>query len=450
MYHQGVRKLVARNKLSRVLVLSSATIFLSLSLTACTTLGKKAGSMQAELAAGHVGNALAIVEARDLQQKDVLVSLNKGMLRRIKGDYQGSNRVFEVAKQQIEELYGVSVSEQAGALIINDTMRSYSGDRYEQVLLHAYMAMNYIQQDDLDAARVEMLQANVKMQEWGEQPEEDPFVRYLSGIIFETLGEKDQALVAYRQAKDAYKSTMDKQKLNVPAVLKKDLLRSLANEGFNDELRRLKKEFKIKRFKPRALARGYGELVVVLNSGIAPIRKENSIVVNTSGEVVDTVKIAVPSYPQSKQRFHARLVTDHKVSANLEVIEDIDALARAALDAEMPLIITRAIARAVIKHEGQEKVEEKRGALAGFLATVVNIATERADVRSWTTLPQTIQLARVRLPKGKHKVNIEIYNAAGTLVDTIKKEVNIKSRQSSFITEHWLAPNMSLHVVSNK
>ena len=413
-------------------------------------MGQKAESMQSALAVGRVGNALEMAEQEDSQQEDVLASLNKGMLRRIKGDYQGSNQIFEIAKRQIEELYGVSVSEQAGALIVNDKLRSYSGDRYEQVLLHAYMAMNYLQLDDLDAARVEMMQANVKMQEWGEQPEEDPFVRYLSGMIYESLGETDQALVAYRQAKESYQSTKEKQNLEIPAVLKKDLLRVLAKEGFDDELHVLKKEFNMKRFKSKKAVRGTGELIVVLNSSLAPIREEASIVANVTGEVVDTVKIAVPKYPESKQRYSARLTTDQKVSANLELVEDVDALARAALGSDMPVITARAIARAVIKHKTQEKVEEERGALAGFLATVVNVATEQADTRSWTTLPQTIQLARVKLPKGPNKVSISIHSESGALVDTIQREVNIKSGQSVFLTEHWVAPNMMLSVVSDK
>jgi hypothetical protein len=116
----------------------------------------------------------------------------------------------------------------------------------------------------------------------------------------------------------------------------------------------------------------------------------------------------------------------------------------------MPLITTRAIARAVVKHKTQERVEEKRGAMMGFLATVVNVATERADTRSWTTLPQTIQLTRVKLPAGVNKVNIEIYNASGALVDTIEKEVRVKSGKIVFLTEHWIAPNMSLNIVSKK
>lgn len=429
-----------------------AIVFLCLSLllTGCVTLGKKAETMHGALAAGRIGNALEIAEQEDAQHEDVLASLNKGMLRRIKGDYQASNQIFEIAKGKIEELYGVSVSEQAGALIVNDKMRGFSGDRYEQVLLHAYMAMNYIQLNDLDAARVEILQADVKMQEWGEQPEEDPFVRYFSGMIFEALGETDQALVAYRQAKKVYESTKDKQDIGVPDTLKKDLLRLLAQEGHDEELRTLKKNFNLKRFKPRKIAKGEGELVVIVNSSLAPVREENRIVANVTGKVVDTVKIAVPKYPAPKQRYSAQLTTDNKVSANLELVEDIDALARAALASDMPLITTWAIARAVVKHETQEKFEEKRGPLAGFLATVVNVATEQADTRSWTTLPQTIQLARVKLPEGKNKVNINIHGESGALIDIIQKEVDIKSGQTAFLMEHWVAPNMSLNVIAKK
>lgn len=433
----------------RVIVLTVVSVLLSVSLAGCMGLGSKAASVQIELAAGRVDNAFAIAEKEDSDEDEVLASLNKGMLRRMKGDYQGSNRIFEVAKKHIEELYGVSVSEQAGSMVVNDTLRSYSGDRYEQVLLHAYMAMNYIQLDDFDSARIEMMQADVKMQEWGEDPEDDPFVRYLSGMIYEALGEKDQAVVSYRQAKDVYKATIKKQNTGIPTVLKKDLLSSLAREGFNDELRVLKKEFKMSTFKPKVVAKGFGELIVVLNSGLAPVRKEVAIAA-VSYEVTGTIKIAVPSYPDSKQRFFARLKTEHKIYADLELVENIDALARAALSNDMPVITTRAIARAVVKHKTQKMAQERGGALAGLLATVANIASEQADTRSWITLPQTIQMARVKLPVGVNKVNIEISNASGTLVDTIYKEVLVKSRKSSFLTEHWVAPNMALNVVADK
>ena len=417
---------------------------LSLFINGCATYGQKAGSIRDSLLVGQASAALALAEKEDKAEEDVLASMNKGMLRRITKDFRGSNQILEVAKKHIEELHGVSVSEQLGAVTVNDTLRNYAGDRYEQVLLHAYMAMNYIQVNDLDAARVEMLQADVKMQEWGEAPEEDPFVRYLSGMIYEALGENDQAVVSYRRAGEIYKSTVDKQALNVPRVLKEDLLRTLANEGLWDEYKNLKKSFGMTTFKPTKLGSGFGELVVVLNNGLAPVRSSNSIATATGGDVVDLVKIAVPIYPNPpRQLYKARLVTNGK-NVDLDPVENVDALARNALDSDMPVITARAIARAIVKHSTQKEAEDRGGALAGFLMTVTNIATEQADTRSWTTLPQEIQLARVVLPEGTRKVQIQMLNTAGVPVDVIDNEVDIKSGKRTFISEHWISPTMAM------
>ena len=170
------------------------TAVLLLMMAGCATYSQQATSMRDNLLVGRADLAKELAEKEDETATDVLACLNKGMLRRITNDYAGSNQILEVAKQHIESLYGVSVSDMAGSVIINDAIRDYKGDRYEQVLLHAYMAMNYLQLGKPDSARVEMLQADVKMMEWGDQPDEDPFVRYFAGMIFEALGEDDQAL----------------------------------------------------------------------------------------------------------------------------------------------------------------------------------------------------------------------------------------------------------------
>lgn len=425
-------------------------LILSLYLSGCATYAKKAGSIRDNLLAGQVGQALNAAEKEDRSEEDVLASLNKGMLRRMVGNYHGSNQILEVAKRHIEELHGISVTEQLGAVTINDSMRKFVGARYEQVLLHAYMALNYIQLDDLDAARVEILQADVKMQEWGEAPEEDPFVRYLSGMIYEALGESDQAVVAYRQAKSVYKSTVDKQPLNIPQVLKADLLRTLANEGLWSEYKRLKKSFGLASFKPTKLDNGFGELIVILNNGLAPVRSSSFISTSSGTDVVDIIKIAVPTYLRPPGRLYkARLMVDGE-SVDLETVENIDALARSTLNDEMPAITARAIARAVVKHKTQKNAEDKGGAMAGFLMTVTNIITEQGDTRSWTTLPQEIQMARMVLPSGPQNVRIQMLNSAGVIVDVIDKVVNIKSGKRSFVSEHWVSPNRVMSVAADK
>jgi hypothetical protein len=72
------------------------------------------------------------------------------------------------------------------------------------------------------------------------------------------------------------------------------------------------------------------------------------------------------------------------------------------------------------------------------------MVTERADTRSWTTLPQEIQLQRIRLPVGEHQLSIQMKNAAGQVVDVMNEKVMIKPKQSSFVIKHWNAPKVRL------
>ena len=415
-----------------------AVALLVLYLGACTTYSRHATSLRDDLLTGRTELARMAAEKEDLNEDDVLASLNKGMLRRMTGDYRASNQIFEIAKQRMESLYGISITDTAASMTINDAMRAYKGDRYEQVLLHAYMAMNYLQLGELDSARVEMLQADVKMMEWGEQPEEDPFVRYFAGMIYEALGEDDQALVSYRKARDVYVATRDKQRLDVPLMLKKDLLRLLAGQGLWDEYRAMKSEFGLEDHQPVELGDNAGGLVVLLSSGLAPIRTETSIM-TYSAEVQANVRIAFPVYETDPRPANRARLKIRSKRIDLETVENIDGIARAALDAKMPLVMTRAIARAVIKYQSQKKANEQ-DALAGFLLTVTNLATERADTRSWTTLPREIQMARVMLPAGVHDATIDVVNAAGAVIDTIDVRVDIAPGEHSFLTRHWVAP----------
>ncbi|NOQ87567.1 MAG: hypothetical protein GQ550_01460 [Gammaproteobacteria bacterium] len=317
-------------------------------------------------------------------------------------------------------------------------MRGYEGDRYEQLLLHAYMALNYIQMGQLDGARVEMLQANVKMMEWGDEPEEDAFLRYLEGMIYESLGEEDSALISYRKAYTVYKEKGGDQYPFAPELIKKDLLRLLAWNGLWSEYKSYKKEFNMANYKPVKASKNFGELVVILNNGLAPIRSEKAIPIFSS-EVQQNLRIAFPVYDRPKQFLYASRIRINNKQKTLETVEDIDALARYSLEQAMPGIMVRATARAVIKYNTQHTANES-SSIAGLLMTITNLVTERADTRSWTTLPQEIQLQRVLLPVGEHQLQIQMVNAAGRVVDVIEERVVIKPKQSSFVIRHWNTP----------
>jgi len=411
---------------------------LGLFLQSCASYGSRATTMRDGMLTGHPELSLAVAEKEDPEQKHVIASLDKGMLRRINHDYSGSNQILEVAKQEIEELYGFSVTENLASVTINETLRGYEGDRYEQLLLHAYMAMNYIQLGDVDSARVEMLQADVKMMEWGDEPEEDAFLRYLEGIIYESLDEQDSALISYREAYIVYKEKGGAQYPVAPELLKKDLLRLLARQGLWSEYESYKKEFNMPDYKPPKASKKFGELVVILNNGLAPIRSEKAIHIFSS-EVQQNLRIAFPVYDHPKQRLYTPRISINNKQVAMETVEDIDALARYSLEQAMPGIMVRATARAVVKYNTQHTAQEN-SSLAGLLMTVTNIVTERADTRSWSTLPEEIQLQRIVLPVGKHQLQIQLLDAAGLVADVIDEKVVIKPEQINFVIKHWNTP----------
>ena len=420
------------------MLLVFVTCCLSVLIQSCTSYGHHAATMRDGLLTGHPQLSLAIAEKKDPEQEEVISSLDKGMLRRMTNDYQGSNQVLEVAKQEIEKLYGISITENLASVAVNDTLRGYEGDRYEQLLLHAYMAMNYIQLGQLDSARVEMLQANVKMMEWGEEPEEDAFLRYLEGIIYEALREYDSALISYRKAYTVYKEKGGAQYPLPPMALKKDLLRMLAWQGLWSEYKSYQKEFSLTDFEPYKLNSKFGEVVIILNNGLAPIRSESALPIY-SVDVQRNLRVAFPVYREPKKQLFMPQVIINQQPYLLETVEDIDALARYSLEQAMPGIMARATARAVVKYNTQHSANEN-SSIAGLLMTVTNLITERADTRSWTTLPQEIQLQRILLPVGEHQVTIQMTDHSGQVVDVMEETVVISPRQSSFIIRHWNTP----------
>jgi len=52
-----------------------------------------------------------------------------------------------------------------------------------------------------------------------------------------------------------------------------------------------------------------------------------------------------------------------------------------------------------------------------LLANVVSIATEQSDKRSWRTLPDRIQMARLAAPPGNYTVTVEYYDRSGGLIE---------------------------------
>lgn len=421
--------------------ISRALLLLVLSgvfvLQGCSHYAQKSQGVRDSLKSGRPDLALREFEQQSHDASDkVLTHLHKGMLKRMTGAYASSNKDFEVAKKEMADLYTTSVTQAVGSAVVNDTVRDYAGDRYEQVLLHSYMALNYIAQGKIDSARVEILQADVKMREWGETPLEDPFVRYLSGIIYEALGEYDQALVSYRKAVKVYKKTISKHGLPVPNQLKHDLLRMLAYENLSDELEQYSKEFSIKYNHKDEKKKGY--LIAVLDNGLGPVKSQHTIM-TWSPIVNQRLKLALPVYTSKARVTHPARIVVNNQAYDFNTVENIDGMARKALVEEMPAITVRALARMVIKHKAAKEAEKRGGGLMGLAFKIGGIVSEVADTRNWSSLPQEIQLIRIPLSPGEYNARIEIMGRS-RVIDSMEHPISVKKGRLTFISDHWAAP----------
>ncbi len=438
-------------------------------LTGCATYSASFEVIERDLSTRQYDAALKNIEKQSGSKKDrVLYLLNKGMVLRMKRDFTGSNQALEAAKAEMERLYTASVSENTLSFVVNDATVSYAGDDYEQVLVHLYMALNYLELGQPREARVEALQVDLKLREIGEKIPgnkftEDALSRYLTGLIYEELGEWSDAMIDYRKAYEAYKKYQVNFGVPVPDMLKHDLLRLAQRQGLKDELAQYKKEFGITpEQKENHTSEQEGELVFVLNNGLAPIKREKtvsswapapSVVVGNAPRKPFTpspvaVSISLPYYESRPNKVLSARISVSGKQASTQLMENIDAIARASLDSRMPAITARSIARAVSKGAIQESVDragnnrnnDAAALIGSFAVRVAAIATERADTRSWLTLPANVQLARLPLPPGSYSVTIELMGANNQVIATQEYPgIIINAKRKTYLTQHWVS-----------
>jgi len=416
---------------------------LIIAASGCATYAYKFQPIERALAAHQPDAALtALDQAYTPSGVDApLYYLNKGMLLRLNKRYADSNSAFETAQRLLDKVEAVSVTEQTSSFIVNDTVHSYEGEDFEKVLLHIYKALNYLDLQQPYEARVETLQVDIKIRELnsgttGAALTEEAFARYLSGIIYENLGEWSDAMIAYRKAYEAFNVYKKKYNVALPESLKFALLRLAERQGLEDELKKYREEFGIKDWPSVASREANGELVLMLHSGLVALKSE------VASQALDPgsgrfIRIALPVYrPRAVVVTQARLRVGEQ-TVQLDMVEDVTALAIKSLESHMAAITARTVARAAVKYR-MAKQAEKRDAAVGLLVNLAGVIAEQADTRSWSSLPAQIHLGRVSLAPGTYKAQLELLDNSGKLIHTQDfGNISITQGKATYLTFHW-------------
>lgn len=374
-------------------------------LQACAVHQQKVNSLAERLEHSTPEETLLSLQAISPSGRDrAQYLLNTGLLKSITGDFEGANRDLQSAKEILNALQAISVSENLGAAMVNETLRSYDGSASERVLLHELLSINYLMLNNLDAARVEVLQADVVMKELAR--EDEPIgqlasAHYIAGLVYELGGELDDAMISYRKAANI----MALRNMQPPPALESSLLSLSQRLGMDEEYEKYREQFT---FVVEPHAPDAAEIIVIYWDGVVTSKRGNSLSVWVLS-LDQAVSLALPYYPPSN---YANNPLDLHMAGQhhrTETIEDIEALSREDLDDESAAIYAMTLARMVTKYELVKTVGDQNNSL-GLLINIATILSESADIRSWNMLPSSIQFARFWLPTGEYSLPFPHYS----------------------------------------
>lgn len=395
---------------------------LLLAFLGCATYQDHVGKARSYLEQGKIDEALSDLSIRANRPSDdqLVYVLDYATALQFAEKYDESNTYFMQAEKLSEEKDYHSATRVAGSMLFNEEMVQYKGDSFEKAFIHVFLALNFLHARNYDSAMVEVRRMNEKYTKsrLAEKRsfEINPFSRYLAAVVYEALGEWDDAFIAYRETHKLEPSWKS---------LENDILRTAALSNRLDDFKYWQKQFPNTKVEvDRNLRRSHGFLRVIYLQGWGPRKQPDPI--------EPLVPILVPVFSNTTQ---ASILINGQEKAKTQIMYNTTAAAVATLKDDRPALIARRIAARVAREAvARELGKNDDTAMAGLVGFIAMQASDRADLRQWSFLPSTIQTAELQLPQGEYSIQIQGLNAAGGPTSEISnvKKVRIRPGQSEF------------------
>ena len=365
----------------------------------------------------------------------LLYGLELGRLAQMSGQYEASKtgfdtafRFFEQRDDQARLSAGAAVSG-TGAMLTNDNAIPYRGRDYERIFAHSFQALNYLKLGNPEGAAVELRRANLeqtvaaerrakelaKAEEEASKNEVDinqhegsfaglnaaagrvkssfqnAYTFYLSALFWEAVRDYNAALVDLKRAYE----------INPDALF------------IEEDIRRVQRRMG-DRVQARVPGKDEGSLVVLFEQGRVPPKREMSLPIPT---IHGAFAVAFPTYDPADIPASVPLTVVDAEGNGLvrtQVIAEVGAMAARSLREEIPGMLVRQTLRAATKYAAQKQANEA-SPLAGFATNIYNLVSERADLRSWLSLPLYIQAGRTIVPAGQKQIMLSGAGVSQTL-----------------------------------
>jgi hypothetical protein len=332
--------------------------------------------------------------------------------------YKDSAEAYQAAAKIADIQDYHSISKITASLLLSEEMIQYKGDDYEKVLIHAMNAVNYLELGELDDALVETRDLNTMLYKFKYEAkknyDQNPFAFYLSALIWEANHDYDDAYIAFKSAYEVAPNY---------APLRQDLVRASLNAQRPEELAKWKSLFPEVKTDSAWKDQSMGEIVLIYEQGWGPR------------------KVPRPESPRFPMLipYSSNTQSANLIAGDMQIqtsrIFSVSDVAIKVMNDDYARLVGMRLGGVAAKAVVADQIGQKNQALGAVAWLAMNLA-DRADVRQWSTLPQTFQIARLPLKAGKYKVNVKGlgYGAGPSGENMPEREVVVRPGKKTFIS----------------
>jgi hypothetical protein len=421
---------------------------------------------------GDVTNALVAANkmaANNADNKDTVIwRLEQGAILRANGQYDDSNKAFDAAQEKIddyEQKAKVRVGQETAAMLSNQAELDYEGRAYDGVMLNTYKALNYLNLGEPDKARPELIRAYQRQQDAVENNK-----KRIEKAQEEAAQSKDSETIKKAQNDPQLQAQIENVSTNLshlktyadyvnPFTVYLDGLYFMADAADGSDLERARKSFqRVVEMAPDnpylkedlAMVDGLinnGRLpepttFVIFETGCAPVRDQLRISVPIIIANVSYVGAAFPTLKPHGNYLPSLTIRAGGQTVTTSLVSDMDSVIGLDFKNELPVVITKTIASAVIKGVAAYAANKAAGQQNDWAGLVMRLGTaiyqaavNIADERTWTTLPKEFQVCQfatppdrkieLEPPDGRQRIPVTI--AEGTINLVCVKSINTTS-----------------------
>jgi hypothetical protein len=426
--------------MSRRLQASLPLVAAALAVCGCATHMIRLQPVRGAFQRGDVAEADRLI-AHELEQmsgEQDLLLLDRAMVTLADGRPADAERMLRRVRDSFDRLEEESPTDTTWSMLSDDGAQAYHGEDYEKVLVRAMLALSNLVQDgdDAEAYSLQVIDKQQRIVAVAARPDgtnpkaayqQVALAPYLRGIV------REETHRDYDDAVRNFQLVVDWQPDFVPGRVH----HARAAGGSHSR-------------------RGHGVVHLFALVGHGPFKMEvEEMPTSTSLLIADQVlstQLGTSLPPTVAPLKVPRIVAAPGVAGSVQVavgdwtagqtetITDISRMAIRQQEALLPYCLARAVARRSVKKGMVYGVKQGLGMQQGLPSLALDVAgiaweaSENADTRCWSLLPDRIQTMRLELPVGTHTLLLRtLDHQRQPLGQTVPQTVTVADGRNTYL-----------------